>query len=405
MNIKTKKCKKCDKIKNIDDFIKSKTTKDGHTGECKVCHHNRISKRRKERIEKGLCVVCGKENKTKNVLCKSCSDKRNEWSRKNPSDKSHAQNLRKFRKENNLCIDCGKKKKNTLVRCKKCNDKVNHHNKILLKNRKQNGLCTMCGKSKSKSRINKTLCLSCSKKQNKFLKEINKERKQNNLCIACGKPALQTFCKECSNKKRIQRKKLEKNRVKNGLCRICGKDAIFSGTSCLKCFSKRKSLFNKTRDKWKKNGLCVSCGKNKDTENLCCEKCSEKRKLSINKDRVRAWERKQRKENIQYKLACNLRVRLNRAMKHNLKAGSAVKDLGCSIDDFKSYLEKLFLPNMSWDNYGNGNDKWNIDHIIPLHSVDLTNRDDFLKVCHYTNLRPLWQPDNQRRNRKDGYDF
>jgi hypothetical protein len=46
---------------------------------------------------------------------------------------------------------------------------------------------------------------------------------------------------------------------------------------------------------------------------------------------------------------------------------------------------------------GNRNSCWAIDHIIPLASVDLTKRENVKKVCHFTNLRPLWQIDNIRR--------
>lgn len=48
---------------------------------------------------------------------------------------------------------------------------------------------------------------------------------------------------------------------------------------------------------------------------------------------------------------------------------------------------------MSWDNYGK-KDGWSIDHIIPLISANLEDRQDLIKVCHYTNLRPLWTKDN-----------
>jgi len=74
--------------------------------------------------------------------------------------------------------------------------------------------------------------------------------------------------------------------------------------------------------------------------------------------------------------------------------GSAVRDLGCSIEEFKKHLEKQFVKGMMWSNYGKGKDKWQIGHIIPFCVVDLTDRKQFLEVCHYTNLRPLWHSEN-----------
>jgi len=106
------------------------------------------------------------------------------------------------------------------------------------------------------------------------------------------------------------------------------------------------------------------------------------------------------KRDIQFRLGRLLRGRLYRAVKRGWKAGSAVRDLGCTIAEFKAYIEGLFLPGMTWNNHGNGDGKWNIDHIIPLVAVDLTNREQFLRVCHYTNLRPLWFVDNIRKGGK-----
>jgi hypothetical protein len=59
---------------------------------------------------------------------------------------------------------------------------------------------------------------------------------------------------------------------------------------------------------------------------------------------------------------------------------------------------------MTWDNWGKGEGKWSIDHIIPLASSNytLSNREDFLKLNHYTNLQPLWDIHNIRKSNKDG---
>lgn len=99
-----------------------------------------------------------------------------------------------------------------------------------------------------------------------------------------------------------------------------------------------------------------------------------------------------------FKLRKNLRIRLYHALKSNLKNGSAVKDLGCSLEELKQHLESKFQPGMTWENYNFYG--WHIDHIVPLILFDLTNREQLLKACHYTNLQPLWASDNLKKGSK-----
>lgn len=101
-----------------------------------------------------------------------------------------------------------------------------------------------------------------------------------------------------------------------------------------------------------------------------------------------------------FKLKSNLRSRLNAAIRKNVKTGSAIKDLGCSMEEFKLHLESKFPEGMCWENYGKGINKWSIDHIMPLDAFDLTKRDELTRACHYTNLQPLWNIDNSRKSNK-----
>lgn len=152
---------------------------------------------------------------------------------------------------------------------------------------------------------------------------------------------------------------------------------------CEKCNSFRGYI--KLSHYKKKSKLCKKCFCN--TDSFVQKQRNNTKNYFINnpheKDPVRVFKRK---------IATNLRNRLNRAIKGNYKAGSAVRDLGCSVDDFKQHLESKFQPGMSWDNYGRKG--WHIDHIVPLNAFDLTDHEQFKRACHHSNLQPLWAKDN-----------
>jgi hypothetical protein len=108
------------------------------------------------------------------------------------------------------------------------------------------------------------------------------------------------------------------------------------------------------------------------------------------------YQRERRRNDINFKILCGLRERLNKAIKHNQKSGSAVKDLGCSVFELKIHLESKFQEGMTWENYGYRG--WHIDHITPLISFNLQNREEFLKACHYSNLQPMWAEENLKKS-------
>lgn len=102
---------------------------------------------------------------------------------------------------------------------------------------------------------------------------------------------------------------------------------------------------------------------------------------------------------LEYKLANNLRTRLNAAIRNGAKSGSAIRDLGCTIEELIVHLEKLFLPGMTWSNWALKG--WHIDHIKPLASFNLMDKEQFLQACHYTNLQSLWVEEHKNKTKKD----
>lgn len=129
---------------------------------------------------------------------------------------------------------------------------------------------------------------------------------------------------------------------------------------------------------------------------------SQKRKLYYQENRLKLirnqhqYVKNRLKIDINFRLTTYLRSRLYNAIKRNYKAGSAVKDLACSISEFRLYIEKQFKIGMSWDNYGT----WHIDHKVPLSYFDLSDRKQLLQACHYTNLQPMWALDNIKKSNK-----
>lgn len=163
----------------------------------------------------------------------------------------------------------------------------------------------------------------------------------------------------------------------NSKCKLCSKIEYSS--------EKHKIYLQKWRNK------------NREKLRAACKKSKNK-----NKDKIREYERNRWKNDPCFRLTHNLRKRLRTALKINLgmRIGSAIRDLGCSIEDLKKHLETQFKPGMTWENYGNKKGQWSIDHIIPLSKVDLTNREEFLKVNNYKNLRPMWHIENAKKSNK-----
>lgn len=119
-----------------------------------------------------------------------------------------------------------------------------------------------------------------------------------------------------------------------------------------------------------------------------------------NKNTINEREKTRRRVDVQHRLRKNLRCRMYPLLMGQRKAGSAVDDLGCSVDFLKTHLESLWEIGMNWNNYGNGPKDWSLDHKIPLSYFDLTNREQLLKACHYTNLQPMWHLKNISKGNK-----
>jgi hypothetical protein len=118
------------------------------------------------------------------------------------------------------------------------------------------------------------------------------------------------------------------------------------------------------------------------------------------KENSKRSRRKRVSEDINVKLGLALRRRLWMALRGKSCKGSAVRDLGCSLDDLRAHLESLFLPGMEWANWGLRG--WHIDHIRPLKEFDLTDQHQRAEACRWSNLQPLWAAQNIGKGARPG---
>lgn len=181
------------------------------------------------------------------------------------------------------------------------------------------------------------------------------------------------YCKECRKKKDLQYNiKIGKNK---GIFKNNKKLKLQNLKHCKRCkTTQSRNNFHNSNNK--PDGKMSHC-------KICRSKIA-KSKI------VREIRLKYYNTNTLYKLKCILRSRTYSAFKYKgYSKNSKTKEiLGIEWEVCKNYIERQFTKGMNWDNQG----QWHIDHIIPLASAKTPK--ELKKLCHYTNLQPLWAADN-----------
>jgi hypothetical protein len=211
-------------------------------------------------------------------------------------------------------------------------------------------VCTKCGKDKT---------------FDNFVKDKTKKDNYSNKCKSCAKKYYDLNREEILQ----QRKKYRQN----------NKEEI--STLRKKTYQDKKNYY-------------------KEYYRINKEKIKEYRKKNENnlKEYRKFYQSKKRKEDPIFKFSSNVRSLISSSFKRGTnefgKNAKTEQILGCTIEEFRSYIEDKFTEGMSFVNYG----EWHLDHIIPLSSVK--TEEEIIKLNKYTNFQPLWAKDNIKKGNK-----
>jgi hypothetical protein len=208
------------------------------------------------------------------------------------------------------------------------------------------------------------------------------------------------ICSKCKEEKELCFFGLDK-RSKDGVrchCNECRK--IESKEYRTKNPEKRKETLKKFYENNKEKELLrfkKYREENPEKRKETCRKYNQNNKEKTN-EFARLWKKNARINNPIYKLISNLRSRTKDYLRRNeINSNSNIKNIiGCTPEFLKEPLESQFKDGMTWENYNFYG--WHIDHIIPLSSAK--NEEEIYKLCHYTNLQPLWAKENLSKGSK-----
>jgi hypothetical protein len=270
--------------------------------------------------------------------------------------------------------------------CSKCNNEL-HKDKFYKRNKgllNRTSSCIDCSRVDNRNRPTEDGKLKCFRCEE--VKNISCYIKNNN-----NKNGVIGICKQC---KAIERKQQSESKDWDEIRKL------ITHKKCCTCKEELEvSLFSKRKSSDGYKAQCKSCASEYSKE------YREKNKYILLEKRSKRKNsrtlHKKRPLTPYQKMIRNLRTRVIIAVKNQFteKSKKTIELLGCDWSMLKDHLERQFVENMVWDNYGSREMNyvklsWHIDHIIPCEMFDLSDPEQQRQCFHYTNLQPLWWYDN-----------
>jgi phage FluMu protein Com len=184
------------------------------------------------------------------------------------------------------------------------------------------------------------------------------------------------------------------------------KTDIVDGVALLECRACHDMLPEADFYRYTNGRIHTECPK---CQKIRCDNYRASNREAINKrrqerrDSARGGPRATPYSPIEVRVLSSLRSRLSKVIRNHkaVKQGHTQELLGCMAHWFVLYIESLWTPGMTWNNYGrwsnSGPNTWHIDHIRPCASFDLASAEEQRRCFHWTNLQPLWAETNMQK--------
>ena len=204
---------------------------------------------------------------------------------------------------------------------------------------------------------------------------------------------------------------LDKNGAPTGMakCSKCGKIKPLSAfhkkkstkygirSTCKECAARERKAYYE--DNKEKEFATHSVYENANRGAINAKRAERRRNSLDYYKKHHRYVKRRLKEDVDFLLIYRLRNRAVRAFEvSGCKSVFTYRELfGCSIPEYRKYIEGLFDEDMNWEGFLNR--EIHIDHIIPCSYFDLSKPENQLICFHYLNTRPLWAKENlSKRN-------
>ncbi|MCW8279891.1 hypothetical protein K7A42_03260 [Agrobacterium sp. InxBP2] len=162
------------------------------------------------------------------------------------------------------------------------------------------------------------------------------------------------------------------------------------GCKCLECARETSRIWHAKNSELINSKKKIIRSQNVDRERARNKKWREEK----GREYYRQYYHEHRSNDPKYRVDSAISRGISKSIIVGSKAGRKWESLvGYSVNELMAHLERLFLPGMSFENYG----CWQIDHKIPKSVFNYETPDDvdFAHCWALDNLRPMWAEENR----------